>query len=297
MPGTGRDEFTVDFNEVGEGADPFNDLVCSEGDRQHLRHSWDQPCATTLYRLDEDSIRRLQAFFPTGLFHGPSYGSDQPWAEDPVLYRDGRLMLGVISHESFGQLRLSARERDMLARMGMRTCSSRAEEPGNGISFGPVMIRILGHEFPCLAGGREDDWLRVNFRIESIPRRFVGYNSLDCTIGTLDAWRGRLEALAAGRADEALLCTIRNGLSVKMARSRGEATIRVVVDGRGMGGDLPGHLWHFTIETSDVETMIRQCEAVVREREAKPDVRPQTSIPGDPQRVIRANGRFLLAAG
>ena len=49
--------------------------------------------------------RSCRVYFPSGLFHGPAYGSDEPWAEDPVIYRGERIMLGVISHEGFGVLR------------------------------------------------------------------------------------------------------------------------------------------------------------------------------------------------
>ena len=161
-----------------------------------------------------------------------------------------------------------------------------------------MRIRILGHEFPCREGNLTDDWLRVNFHIKfEIPGSSFGPASLDCTTSTLDGWRRRLEAIAAGRIGDVVLRTTRNGFSLTMVRGPGENEHRIVVDGRQIDEDLPGHLWNFTLRTVDVEAVARQCEAVLRDREAKRDTRPRTSIPNDPQRTIRANRRFLLSAG
>jgi hypothetical protein len=40
------------------------------------------------------------------------------WFEDPVIYRDGQLMLGVLSHEAFAVLRLEDHELPQLATTG-----------------------------------------------------------------------------------------------------------------------------------------------------------------------------------
>lgn len=43
---------------------------------------------------------------------------DDAWFENPVLYRAGDLMLGVLSHEAFAVLRLSDLEAGELASAG-----------------------------------------------------------------------------------------------------------------------------------------------------------------------------------
>jgi hypothetical protein len=171
-----------------------------------------------------------------------------------------------------------------------------SEQPSTLLSIGPLTIRILPHEFPCLSGGPEDDWLRVHFTIESIPRVFVRYNTLNLTLGTLDAWRQRLDAMLAGAADEATLETVRPGLSLRMARPTAPSSVGVVVDGRQMGSDLPGRLWAFNVETADVGRLCGVCAIAVRGHAARPDVRPPASMPNDPERAIKVGRRFLLVA-
>src|SRR4051812_14613429 len=50
-----------------------------------------------LWSLTRESLSALLALFPDGLFHYP-FGADA-WPEDLTLYRDGQLILGIISHE------------------------------------------------------------------------------------------------------------------------------------------------------------------------------------------------------
>lgn len=54
-----------------------------------------------LWRLDPDSLVVLKNLFPDGLFTHPSYAHDG-WIEDPVIYRGGALLVGVVSHEDEG---------------------------------------------------------------------------------------------------------------------------------------------------------------------------------------------------
>ena len=60
---------------------------------------------TELWELNDTSIEALKQALPAGLLtYDPS---EQWWFEDPILYRGGKLMLGVLSHEAFAVLRLT----------------------------------------------------------------------------------------------------------------------------------------------------------------------------------------------
>jgi len=69
-----------------------------------------------LWKLTSASFSALQGFFPGGIF---SYASEKEgWFEGPVFYREGELMLGIVSHESEGILRVTREERQLLERSG-----------------------------------------------------------------------------------------------------------------------------------------------------------------------------------
>lgn len=71
---------------------------------------------TELWRLASASLAALQEFLPDGLF---TYRSGKEgWFEDPVLYRGGEFMLGVVSHESEGIVRVTDKERRLLEAEG-----------------------------------------------------------------------------------------------------------------------------------------------------------------------------------
>lgn len=71
---------------------------------------------TELWRLNSASFALLQEFLPDGLF---TYRSDKDdWLEDPVLYRKGEFMLGVVSHEHEGIVRVTDSERRLLEAEG-----------------------------------------------------------------------------------------------------------------------------------------------------------------------------------
>ena len=64
--------------------------------------------ATDRWSLNEHSLPLLLECFPQGLL--TCYPSGDAWCEDPCLFRGAELMLGVISHEGEGVLRIEARE-------------------------------------------------------------------------------------------------------------------------------------------------------------------------------------------
>ncbi|MBK6487840.1 MAG: hypothetical protein IPF98_13405 [Gemmatimonadetes bacterium] len=61
-----------------------------------------------LWTFSEASLARLLSFVDTGLLHWPA-GPDG-WLEDLAIYRHGDLVLGLLSHEREGVLRLTPQE-------------------------------------------------------------------------------------------------------------------------------------------------------------------------------------------
>jgi hypothetical protein len=115
----GADEFTVDC--VGSDAraqaiawQPFDKLVkpFSRGEETRERMSGetadDLTRNTQLWELNPPTVEALQQALPNGLLSYDPEGSG--WFEDPILYREGDLLLGVLSHEAFAVLRLSVLE-------------------------------------------------------------------------------------------------------------------------------------------------------------------------------------------
>lgn len=61
-----------------------------------------------LWVFDNASLERLLSFLDHGIFHWPA-GPDG-WLEDLTIYRHGELVLGLVSHEHEGVLRLTEAE-------------------------------------------------------------------------------------------------------------------------------------------------------------------------------------------
>lgn len=70
-----------------------------------------------LWTLNEASLQRLLSFLDDGLFNSPA-GPDG-WLEDLTIYREGELLLGLVSHETEGVLRLTHGEHVEVAAMGI----------------------------------------------------------------------------------------------------------------------------------------------------------------------------------
>lgn len=123
----GADEFTVDcLSTDSRAADilwaEFESVVkpLSRGtarrERMSGRTADDLTRDTELWTLNDASIGALQDTLPGGVFqYDPLHDA---WFEDPVIYRDGQLMLGVLSHEAFAVLRLEDHELAQLAATG-----------------------------------------------------------------------------------------------------------------------------------------------------------------------------------
>lgn len=115
----GADEFTIDslgtdgvvarkfWTRFEKAVNPF-----SRGEK--IRERMSGPTAdeltrsTEVWELNHSTIEALTKALPGGLLqYEPAEGG---WFEDPVLYRDGRLMLGTLSHEAFAVLCISEPE-------------------------------------------------------------------------------------------------------------------------------------------------------------------------------------------
>jgi len=120
----GADEFTVRvLCAEGQGAradqfeDTFVDRFITTDLRRVVTTLEDEPARhVRLWRLEEGALQALRPFLPDGLFthrvdpHG--------WLEDPMLFRDGQLMLGVVTHQREGVVRVAAEELRELERIG-----------------------------------------------------------------------------------------------------------------------------------------------------------------------------------
>jgi hypothetical protein len=123
----GADEFTVDC--VGSDAraeattrQPFEKIVnpFSRGEETRERMSGatadDLTRTTSLWEMNPVTVGALREALPNGLLSYDPEGSG--WFEDPILYREGNLLLGVLSHEAFAVLRLSVVESMRLSAAG-----------------------------------------------------------------------------------------------------------------------------------------------------------------------------------
>ncbi len=125
--GVGADDFTV--AGIGSGdpnAEPFRafDTIADRWRRppEARRHLSGPPnsglvFATDLWALNQETILALKAAFPRGLFD--YYPGADAWFEDLEVYRRGELLLGIITHEQEGLLRLTTEESAELLERGL----------------------------------------------------------------------------------------------------------------------------------------------------------------------------------
>jgi hypothetical protein len=99
------------------GGDRSATRAVSTADKPSPRDSDGQPGsywtrATALWELNETTEAELLRNFSAGFLTYTPSGSS--WCEDPSVFRNGELMLGIISHESEGVLRIRASEQLLL---------------------------------------------------------------------------------------------------------------------------------------------------------------------------------------
>jgi hypothetical protein len=118
----GATEFTLYWNDdahLEESMQLLTPLLRGKAVREHAR--WGTTGEVELFEFSESGISILQRLLPHGVF---SYWFDVvdavQWVEDPVLYRDGELMLAAVSHEDWAEIRLSEVERAELVALGFQ---------------------------------------------------------------------------------------------------------------------------------------------------------------------------------
>jgi hypothetical protein len=129
----GADEFTVDCVAANDVLWPrrwesFEKLIHrffrGEQTRERMsgRTADDLVRPTKLWELNDATALALTHALPDGLLaYDPSEESS---FENPIIYRKGQLLLGVLSHEAFGVLRLSEDESHQLNDAGFRSHDS-----------------------------------------------------------------------------------------------------------------------------------------------------------------------------
>ena len=125
----GADEFTIASCIYSENTPPTvcDDLFqalspfdCGVEGRDTLRSL--RPEVITLRTLCPESITVLRAYFEEGLF--TYIVRDEGTPEDPMFYRAGKLMLGIITHEGEGILHITETEHEIINRMGFTAHTS-----------------------------------------------------------------------------------------------------------------------------------------------------------------------------
>jgi hypothetical protein len=123
----GADEFTIDCVVANDVLWPkrwesFEKLIHrfyrGEQTRERMsgRTADDLTRPTKIWELNDATAAALTRALPGGLLaYDPSEESS---FENPVIYRDGQLLLGVLSHEAFGVFRLSDDEAHQLREAG-----------------------------------------------------------------------------------------------------------------------------------------------------------------------------------
>lgn len=126
---SGADEFTITVMAMQDTQAPFadafedelgsfeRDVAMREIVSDDMELSTVRPVRT--WSLDPDSLTLLLTFFDEGLFHSPA-GPDG-WLENLAIYREGELVLGIVSHHREGVLRLAPDEYAALAALGIST--------------------------------------------------------------------------------------------------------------------------------------------------------------------------------
>lgn len=128
----GADEFSITVMALQDTLAPYADAFEDElgpyerpaairrGPR--TAESVGVPRSIRLWTFNEASLVRLLSFMDTGGFHWPA-GPDG-WLEDLTIYRRGELVLGLVSSEREGVLRLTRQEHAEVVALGIASQST-----------------------------------------------------------------------------------------------------------------------------------------------------------------------------
>lgn len=125
----GASELSVDLLGLKDRPEPFCDrfrtaaaaFALPDAPRKHMVTYAGLPFVrpAPLWRLTPESIELLREFLDEGLFTYPAGEWEAGCIENPALYRDGEIMLGIVSHEGEGVLKLRQDEWAEFARLGI----------------------------------------------------------------------------------------------------------------------------------------------------------------------------------
>lgn len=123
----GADEFSIEVMALQDTPAPFADAFEDElGPFESAAAPRRKATTTTpaaadrsvrLWSYTDTTLTRLLSFLDDSLFDSPA-GPDG-WLEDLTIYRAGELVLGLVSHERGGVLRLTPHEHAELADLGI----------------------------------------------------------------------------------------------------------------------------------------------------------------------------------
>ena len=125
----GAGEFTFHTLGLEGGGTPFCDAVEAVLSPHRLapamRDHWSIPVGSPpsglmpLWQLNRGSRAVLRIVFVPGLFAYPVGAWEIGCIEDLVVYRNGAIVLGIVSHEREGMLSLSEAEHEAVAALGI----------------------------------------------------------------------------------------------------------------------------------------------------------------------------------
>ena len=125
----GASELSLDLLGLQDMPEPFCDrfllaaaeLALPDAAREHMVTYSGQALVrpAALWRLTPASIEVLREFLDEGLFTYPAGEWETGCIENPTFYRDGEVMLGIVSHEREGVLRLRAGEAAAFGALGI----------------------------------------------------------------------------------------------------------------------------------------------------------------------------------
>ena len=125
----GASELSLDMLGLKDAPETFCDdfrlaaaeFALPDAPREHMVTYVGQPPIrpAELWRLTPGSIVVLREFLGDGLFTYPAGAWETGCIENPTFYRDGEVMLGIVSHEEEGVLRLRPGEEGGFAALGI----------------------------------------------------------------------------------------------------------------------------------------------------------------------------------